>query len=149
MKKKNSMLNYIKNTPKPVKVTLVESSLFRIKMKLILGLLILPHLAFAAGEITDCGEYTVKGIVRAKEGAVSLIVNENTNSEYSIKFKTEEMIKIALFIDTPVIAKIELTKKFNGTYGYGSKIISADKHIADPLNQDTKRFVLNKKLPCN
>lgn len=131
-----------------VKATHVESSLSRNKMKLLLCLFILPHLAFAAGEVTDCGEYTVKGIVRAKEGAVSLVVNENTHSEYNIKFKTEEMIKIALYIDTPVIAKIELTKKFNGTYGHGSKIISADKHIADPLNQDTNRFILNKKLPC-
>lgn len=117
-------------------------------MRIAIILCLLPQIVLGSTEVTVCGEYTVKGIVRAKDSTIALVVNEKTFSEHTFKFPIAEMAKIALFLDQPVITKLEFVRKFNGYYGVADKVISVDMHYLDSINQDTKRIILNKKLDC-
>jgi trehalose/maltose hydrolase-like predicted phosphorylase len=109
-------------------------------MKLLLFLTFIPFLAHASNEISQCGEYRIKGVVKPKDNTAALIVNENTFSEHTIKFKLEELVKVALFMDNHVNAKIEILHPFKGYYGVADKVLSIDMNLADPLEQNPERI---------
>ena len=108
----------------------------------------LPQILFASTDVSVCGEYTIKGIIRAKDSTMALVVNEKTFSEHNVKFPVKELIKVAAFLDQPVLVKLQLLRKFNGQEGISDKVITIDMHYLDSLNQDTKRIILDKKMDC-
>lgn len=116
-------------------------------MKFFLFLFFIPATLFAE-VITDCGEYTAKGVVRAKEDGIKLIVNEKTQSEYVISMPKLEQGKIAGHIDRDVTVKLVLDKSMNAQQGSTDNIISIDFRIPDPLRPGDTGFTLDKKLPC-
>lgn len=110
-------------------------------------LLFLLPASLNAAIITECGEYTAKGIVRAKEDGIKLIVNEKTQSEYVISMPRLEQGKIAGHIDRDVTVKL-LLDKLDGQKGLTENIISIDFRIPDPLKPGDTGFTLDKKTPC-
>lgn len=116
-------------------------------MKFFLFALFLPSLLFAE-TITECGEYTAKGVVRAKEDGIKFIVNEKTMSEYVISMPRLEQGKIAGHIDRDVTVKLILDKKFDGQKGVTDNIISIESRIPDPLKPGDTGFTLDKKTSC-
>ena len=104
-------------------------------------------LAFCA-TITDCGEYTARGVVRAKEDGLKLIVNEKTQSEYVISMDPLAQGQLSGLIDRDALVKLVLDKKLDGQKATISKIISAKARIPDPLNPEDSGFTLDKKIPC-
>ena len=116
-------------------------------MKYLLLLLLVPQIIFAE-TITECGEYTARGVVRAKPAGLALIVNEKTLSEYVITMSITEQAQISSLIDKTATVQLVLDKKFNGQTGSTSKIISAKFRIPDPLNPEDTGFKLDKKLDC-
>lgn len=133
---------------KKVLQIIAESSLFRTKMKLLLLLTFIPLFAHASTEVSDCGEYKIKGIIRARENTAALVVNEKTFSEHTFKFRIEELVKVGLFMDSNVSVRLEILHPFKGYYGLADKVISIDMNIADPLEQNSERITLVKKIVC-
>jgi hypothetical protein len=111
-------------------------------------LLNLFSISLFAETVTNCGEYTAKGIVRKGADGLVIVVNEKTKSEHVISLPILEQAKLGPFIDRPLKATLVLTKPFNGTKGYSSSILSADDRIPDPLNPEDTGLILNKKLDC-
>lgn len=98
--------------------------------------------------IESCGEYTARGIVRAKADGIKLIINEKTLSEYVISMPTLEQAKIAGFIDKDVSVSLILNKKTIGQKLESSEIRSATFRIPDPLNPKDTGFTLIKEVKC-
>lgn len=110
-------------------------------------MILLPTLSLAS-MFTECGEYSVKGVVRSGQTSFNIIVNEKTQSEHVIDFLPSESQKIGAFVNRPIEAVVLLDKKFNGTIGVGQTIISAKFRIPDPLNPKDTGFSLIKKVEC-
>lgn len=117
-------------------------------MKLILALILftLPH--FAIAELSVCGEYEVRGIVRAKKTSHEIVVNEKTMSEINIALPIGEQLKLAPYVDRAMSANLILNKKFDGTNGTSEKIISIKNRIPDPLKPGDTGLSLIKKIEC-
>lgn len=130
-------------------ILVVKSSFKEIRpdMKTFLLFIFIPATLFAE-VITDCGQYTAKGVVRAYEDGVKLIVNEKTQSEYIISMPKLEQGKIVGHIDRDVTVKLVLDKSFNGHKGVTENIISIESRIPDPLKPGDTGFTLDKKTKC-
>ena len=117
-------------------------------MKTILTFLIifLPQLSMA--ELSDCGEYEVRGIVRAKKTSYEIIVNEKTMSEINISLPLSEQLKLLPYVDRPMSANLVLIKKFDGTKGSADSVISVKNRIPDPLKPGDTGLSLVKPLKC-
>jgi hypothetical protein len=115
-------------------------------MKYLLLLLTLPTIANA--EISNCGEYNARAIVRVIDSEMKIVVNEKTQSETVISMPLLEQGKIAGHIDKPVTIKLLLTKKFNGMTGVSDKILSTELRIPDPLKAMDTGLTLIKKMDC-
>lgn len=116
-------------------------------MKYLALLLLFPTLSFAS-MFTDCGEYTVKAVVRAGPANFAIIVNEKTQSESIINFPITESQKLGAYMDRSITAVVLLDKAFNGTVGLSEKIVSVTSRIPDPLNPKDTGFILTKKVDC-
>ena len=116
-------------------------------MKYLFVLFLIPQLSLA-DIITECGEYTANGVVRAKQEGIQLIVNEKTQSEYVVTMSTSEQGQLGGYIDRDVTIELVLDKKFNGQSGSTSKIISSKSRIPNPLYPGDTGFKLDKKVPC-
>ncbi|MBC7428093.1 MAG: hypothetical protein H7336_05750 [Bacteriovorax sp.] len=116
-------------------------------MKYFFLFLMFPQIIFA-DVITDCGEYTARGIVREKPDGLKLIVNEKTLSEYVISMSLLEQGQLGGLINKDAIVQLILNKKFNGQKGVTSKIISAKSRILNPLNPEDTGLKLDKKSQC-
>lgn len=115
-------------------------------MKYFFILSFIPALTLA-DVVTDCGEYTVKGVVRGGVG-ISIVVNEKTQSEYTIVMPVEEMAKIGSYLDDAVTAKLKIEKIISPVKGEIKKIISIDRRIPNPLNPEDTGLKLDKKFDC-
>lgn len=98
--------------------------------------------------ITDCGEYTIKGVVRPLKKGLTIVVNEKTQSEMQITTSILESSKLGAFLDKPVTVKALLVKKFDGTKGEAEKILSAEFRLPDALNPKDTGVSLDKKTEC-
>lgn len=117
-------------------------------MKYILFFFITTAPAFSIAGLSDCGEYEVRGVVRAKLKNYEIVVNEKTMSEINIAFHLRQQLKLLPYINRPVTIALILDKKFDGTKGISEKIISVKKRIPDPLKSGDTGLVLIKKLEC-
>jgi hypothetical protein len=118
-------------------------------MKIILLFSFLFSQILFANDFSVCGEYSVKGVVRAREKSVVLMVNEKTFSEYIISFRApEDALQLALYVDQPVEANLLLLKKFNGTIGVADKLERTEVRVPNPINSLDTGFFLNRKIPC-
>lgn len=116
-------------------------------MKYLFFIFFIPQLSLA-DIITECGEYTASGVVRAKQEGIQLIVNEKTQSEYVVMMPTSEQGQLGGYIDRDVTVQLLLDKKFSGQIGSASKIISSKTRIPNPLYPGDTGFKLDKKVPC-
>lgn len=101
-----------------------------------------------AGGLSDCGEYTLRGVIRPLEDGLTIVVNEKTQSELRISMPIPEQGKIGGYINKPVTVRALLNKKFDGTKGYTTKIISSKFRLPDPLNPKDTGVNLEKKIAC-
>jgi hypothetical protein len=116
-------------------------------MKYLYFLLLFPVIANA--EISDCGEYNTRAVVRVIDSEIRIVVNEKTQSETIISMSKLEQGRLAGHIDKPVTIKLILTKKFNGMTGVADKIISTELRIPDPIKAMDTRLTLIKKMDCS
>lgn len=118
-------------------------------MKLLFLFLLLPKLVFAGPSgLSECGEYTIRGIVRALPDGVTIVVNEKTQSELKIAMPIFEQSKIGGHINKPVTIKALLRTQFDGTKGFTEKIISSEFRLPNPLNPQDTGLSLDKKVDC-
>lgn len=117
------------------------------KYFLVALILILPQIALA--DLSVCGEYEVRAVVRAKKTSYEIVVNEKTMSEINIALPVPEQLKLAPYIDRPMTAVLILDKKFDGTKGRSEKIISVKNRIPDPLKPGDTGLTLIKKMKCS
>ena len=110
-------------------------------------MLLIPKLSLA-NIFGGCGEYIVKGVVRAGPANFAIVVNEKPQSEHLINFPIIESQKLGAYLNRPMTATIVVDVPFNGTVGSSDKIISIDSRIPDPINPTDTGFVLVKKLDC-
>lgn len=101
-----------------------------------------------SNELSDCGEYTLRGVVRPLKDGMTILVNEQTQSELQIKTTIPESSNLAAYSNKPVTVTALLTQKFDGTKGFAEKIIKADFRIPDPLNPKDTGIKLEKKVAC-
>lgn len=101
-----------------------------------------------ASELSECGEYYLRGVVRPLKDGLTIVVNEKTQSELQIKTSITESSKLGAFINKPVTATALLTQKFNGTRGFAEQIINADFRLPNPLNPKDTGLKLIKKTEC-
>lgn len=117
-------------------------------MKYILAFLILTLPLLSLADLSDCGEYEVRGVVRAKSTSYEIVVNEKTMSEINIAFSMNEQLKLLPYADKAMTAVLILDKKFDGTKGQSEKIINIKSRIPDPLRPDDTGLSLLKKMKC-
>ena len=118
-------------------------------MKFIFLFLILTIPQISIAELSACGEYEVRGVVRAKEKGYGIVVNEKTMSEINISLPLNEQLKILPYSDKPMKAVLVLDQKFDGTKGISNKIISIVLRIPDPLKPGDTGMSLMKKTECH
>lgn len=111
-------------------------------------LLFLMSSTLNASELSECGEYSLRGVVRPLKDGLTIVVNEKTQSEIQIKTSITESSKLGAFINKPVTVTALLTQKFNGTRGFAEHIIKADSRLPDPLNPKDTGVNLEKKSIC-
>ncbi|MBC7714455.1 MAG: hypothetical protein H7177_14010 [Rhizobacter sp.] len=116
------------------------------KYSLLLALLFIPVLA-KADIVTDCGEYSLKGVVRGGVG-ISIVVNEKTMSQYTITMPVDLQGQIGAYLDAAISAKIVLQKKLTPVKGLANKIVSIERRVPDPLNPEDTGLTLTKKKDC-
>ncbi len=117
-------------------------------MKPILLFLILTIPQISLAELSDCGEYEVRGIVRAKEKGYGIVVNEKTMSEINISLPMKEQLKILPYVDRAMSAVVLLDKRFDGTKGESENVMSIKTRIPDPLKPADTGLSLLKKTKC-
>ena len=117
------------------------------KFILLILIFILPQISVA--ELSDCGEYEVRGVVRAKERGYGIVVNEKTMSEINISLPLHEQLKILPYSDRPMTAVLVLDKRFDGTNGLSESIVSIKNRIPDPLKPGDTGMSLLKKTQCS
>jgi hypothetical protein len=116
-------------------------------MKFFIFLFLIPQLLFAI-DFTGCGEYSIKGVIRAKEKGFVMIVNEKTASEITLMLSINEQARIAIFNDASIASIVILDQPFNGTIGIAKKVVTLEKRIPDPLNPSDTGLELVKKMDC-
>lgn len=116
------------------------------KSFLVLYILTIPQLSMAG--LSDCGEYEVRGVIRAKKTSYEIVVNEKTQSELNIALPLHEQLKLLPYSNKPMTAVLILDKKFDGTHGISEKIISIQNRIPDPLKPGDTGLSLLKKMEC-
>lgn len=115
-------------------------------MKIFLLLLLVPQISFA--DLSSCGEYQVRAVVRAGKTSHVIIVNEKTRSELTLTMPIVERLKLAPYVDRAISAVVLLNKKFDGTKGEVDNIISIESRIPDPLSPLDTGIKLIKKVEC-
>lgn len=116
-------------------------------MKVLL-LLFIVSTTLHANEISECGEYSLRGVVRPLKDGLTIVVNEKTQSEMQIKTTISESSKLGAFINKPVTANALLVKKFNGTKGFAEQVMNVDFRLPDPLNPKDTGVAFIKKADC-
>lgn len=102
-----------------------------------------------ANELSECGEYKIKGVIRPLKDGITIVVNEKTMSELKIKTTIIESSQLAAFNNKPVTVTALLDKKFDGTKGFASKIIKTEFRLPDPMNPKDTGVKLEKKVDCS
>lgn len=115
-------------------------------MKYFLMLMMIPQISLA--ELTDCGEYEVRAIVRAGKLSHEIIVNEKTQSQLTLTMPVLERLKLAPYVDRPITAVVVLNQKFDGTKGEIDSIIKIENRIPDPMKPGDTGLKLIKKMDC-
>ena len=117
-------------------------------MKYILTYLILLTPTLGMAGLTDCGEYEVRGVVRAKKASYEIVVNEKTMSELNISTPVSEQVKLLPYIHKPLTITLILNKKFDGTKGSAEQITSVKSRIPDPLKPGDTGLMITNKMEC-
>lgn len=96
-----------------------------------------------------CGEYFAAGTVHSTKAGYFLVINEKTRSEYTFKSPIPEEPKFAPYVDKPLLARITINKKIDGTRGDLEKVLKVEHRIPNPLHPilDTG-FRLIKRMEC-
>ncbi len=115
-------------------------------MKFFLLLILIPTISYA-DIVMECGEYTARGIVRGGVG-ISIIVNEKTQSQYTITMPVGLQAQIGSYLNSDVTAKLVIEKKLSPVKGETKKIVSIERRIPNPLNPEDTGLKLNKKMDC-
>lgn len=115
-------------------------------MKYFLTLLLIPQISLA--DLSGCGEYQVRAVVRAGTVGHEIIVNEKTQSELTLTMPIVDRLKLAPYVDRAITAVVLLNKKFDGTKGEIDHIISIEARIPDPLSPTDTGLKLVKKTDC-
>lgn len=115
-------------------------------MKYFLILLLVPQISLA--DLSSCGEYQIRAVVRASKVGHDIIVNEKTQSELTLTMPIVERMKLAPYVDRDITAVALLNKKFDGTKGEIDQIISIESRIPDPLSPGDTGLKLIKKTAC-
>lgn len=110
------------------------------------------HSSLCLAAVSECGQYNANGVIRQKGEEIVLIVNEGTQSAYSIVFNDQELIKLTPYLDEPVRISFDINKSPTSFILKADKILKIDERIPNPLMaQDTflkiktKRKCLNSK----
>lgn len=101
-----------------------------------------------AYELSECGEYTIKGVIRPLKDGITIVINEKTKSELQIKTTILESSQLAAFSNKPVTVTALLNQKFDGTKGFAEKIIKIEFRLPDPMNPTDTGVKLEKKTDC-
>ncbi len=127
-------------------MTLVNESLFKNYMLNILFILLIPFQLFA--EISLCGNYQINGVIRKLNSDRVLVVNEKTQSEHHVYFDVTHQPELAIYDNKDITAIVTLEKKFNGTSGSASNLLSIKSRIPNPLMPKDTHFTLIKEAHC-
>lgn len=115
-------------------------------MKYLYLLLLIPQMSLA--ELSECGEYEVKAIVRTTKTGHDIVVNEKTMSEMNISVPVTEQLKLAPYVNRPMTAVVSLKQKFDGTKGQAESILKIETRIPDPMKPGDTGIKLVKKTDC-
>ena len=115
-------------------------------LHLFLLFILLPAYSFAA-VVTDCGEYNIKGVVRGGVG-ISIILNEKTQSQYTLTMSGPLQASIGAYLNRDVVANVLLSRLLNPVKGEITKVLSIENRIPNPLNPTDTGFTLIKKMDC-
>lgn len=115
-------------------------------MKYFLLLMMVPQISLA--DLTDCGEYEVKAVVRAGKVGHEIIVNEKTQSQLTLSMPVLERLKLAPYVDMPITASVVLNQKFDGSKGEIDAIVKIENRIPDPMKPGDTGIKLTKKMDC-
>jgi hypothetical protein len=117
-------------------------------MKIII-LCILIFRIFANEPQKECGKYKIGGMLRQdKENfGFTLLINENTQSEFQLKISKKDYLKILPYIDTQVLIIGDIEKTNRTFHGELNSIESIERTIPDPLNTNKELgfFKINSK----
>ena len=125
------------------------SKIFVRPIRVVLIIMLLGNFQFSQADgFSQCGEYLVSGILRAKPDGMQVIVDENTRSEIHISLKILDAGRIAGLLDLPLTVGLLLDEKFDGTRGRASAITQKAKmRVPDPMGPN-KSFSLVRALEC-
>ena len=114
-------------------------------------LLVLIPLAAAASEhwsgISHCGLYQVSGVARSSQKGPVMVVNEKSQSEFSIRVPITNEAKLAPYIDKTFIAKVSFEKKpVEGNYQAVVKEIVS--RVPNPLSPKDSGVKILSEAKC-
>lgn len=109
--------------------------------------------AVAAKQLSDqdnCGVFRILGTVKENsQKKLVVIINEGTKSEITLSTPIQNELKFMAYQNRPLIGEFEISKKFNGTRGEITRLITIDYRAASPLNIENNTGIkLIKKIKC-
>lgn len=115
------------------------------KYLLIFAFLIIPQ-AFAI--TTDCGTYIAHGVIREIQDDFALLINEKSQSEFSVVFPDSELLKLTPYIDEPVAIEFEIDQKQRTYILSAQKITKIGARIPSPLMAKDTFLKAKKTRKC-
>lgn len=109
-------------------------------------------IANAATPLEFCGQYQAQGEIakNTTETGYSLVINQNTKSEYQLKFRLQDELKISSFVSKRVDISFLLSKKPSGMKAEIDKVLSIKKNPYNGIELSKKNEIeLIKKSECN
>lgn len=114
----------------------------------------LPLFSSEEGEfqpmLEECGEYQVSGIVRLIDHSPKVVVHEKTQSQFIITLPFEKEIKLAAYLDYPILLNATFTKKLTQLSKAHAASVTKDPvmRIPHPLNPMDTGFRLISAQDC-
>jgi hypothetical protein len=105
----------------------------------------------AATSIDGCGEFRAMGeiVKNTHESGYSLVVNQNSKSEYQFKIKIQDELKISSFISSNIEVIFKMNRVMNGMKGEVEKILKIKKIPAKTIELSKKNNIeLVAKSEC-
>ncbi len=103
-------------------------------------------------QVTDCGRYSMKGVLREsvqKPGVFEYVVLEETQSALKFLVTSEADLGLIMpFKDKTTTIEASVLKKLDGTKGEINKILKIDMRLANPLSKNHSGISLVEKENC-